>query len=111
MLSNELKRIANKIGNKSDEEMWEISVDDENNAETWWANVSGKTPFSAETKPLTHGNANSITLPEWEAQKFIDWASKIEGWYDLDAPAYASEPLVYGPVDSLDSLDLPDPNQ
>lgn len=78
--------------------MWEIQVDYENNAEEWWDNVRSMTPYSSETKPLTHGNADSIILPEHEAQSFIDWASQIDGWHDDQAPGYAPEPLMYGPV-------------
>jgi len=76
-------------------EYWEISVDPENNAETWWENVRDMEPFSDETKPLTHGNANYVKLTEYEAQKFIDWASQIEGWHDDKAPSHAPEPLYY----------------
>jgi hypothetical protein len=83
-----------------------ISIDFENNAETFWDAVKESLP-AAPLGPAARkvvvalagvGGPDDLEVADEVADEVEAWFSTLPGWADPDAPAYADRPVIISPV-------------
>lgn len=78
--------------------MKRISIDWENNADTWWdgarqtARRDAGSVVAATYRALASMQLDELTLDEPDARAFLDWCAAIPGWHD--GPKHAPHPLL-----------------
>ena len=80
---------------------YELSMDYENNAETFWLNFD---LVAADYDAIEYDGETWYFLDEKNAKKFWADCKKIEGWWEPDMPEYASTPLLFREITSLEEL-------
>ena len=70
-----------------------VTVDYENNCETWWAAARAGGAAPASVRPLLHTSADTVTVSAEECAAIQAWASSLPGWDDGNS--FAPYPLVF----------------
>ncbi len=77
-----------------------ITIDYENNAETWWDALreyfdTGMVPTDLNdiVNSLLNYSISSIKVSEDLARKFENWAETLPGYYD--GPSHAQYPIIF----------------
>ena len=80
---------------------YELSMDYENNAETFWLNFDLS---AVDYNAFEYHGESWYFFDDVYAMRFWNACSLIPGWWEPDMPEYAPTPLIFREITSLDQL-------
>lgn len=68
-----------------------FSVDEENNAETWWTAARASKWVPSALRPLLYTNGSMVVVDASDAPAILAWCKSLPGWEG--GPRHAPHPL------------------